>query len=74
MIFRVRTYRRVRVHLRGADPSVDGFLVGKRPLGGHYRILKPQYVEGADRTFSLEGELSIPKENVLFFQVLGPAE
>lgn len=69
---RVRPRPRVRAHLRGADPSIDGFLRRPYPVDGFYVIDDPRMVEAPDRTFSLEGVVKVPQANVLFFQELAP--
>lgn len=61
--------RLVRLHLAAPFPSIEGILVST--LGGHYRLLKPEVLEAADRTRELEGEVWVPKERVVFVQRLG---
>jgi hypothetical protein len=61
--------RRVRVHLRDETRSLEGIWVGS--AAGHYRLAAAEQLESADRTLELEGEAWIPRERVLYLQVLG---
>lgn len=61
--------RRVRVHLRDETRSLEGIWVGN--AAGHYRLAAAEQLEAVDRTLELEGEAWIPRERVLYLQVLG---
>lgn len=60
--------KRVRVHFLNFDPSVEGILVSS--FGDHYRLLKPALIEAPDRTHDLTGEVWIPRERVVFLEVI----
>jgi hypothetical protein len=60
--------KQVRLHLHADAPSIDGILVA-RP-NGFYRVLKPEVVLEENQSHSLEGEVWVQRENVLFLQVL----
>jgi hypothetical protein len=64
--------RKVRLHLEGNAPSLDGVLVGwPRWHAGHYVVKTPALVESEDRSVSLDGRaVWVPKERVLFCQEL----
>jgi len=64
MIFR----KLVRLHLVNDQPSVEGILIGR--LGDHYRLLKCSLLEAADRSHPLDGEVWVPKDQVLLLQKL----
>jgi hypothetical protein len=70
-LFGPRTLPKVRVHLRGADPSIEGVLWKPYPIDGCYRIVQAGLVEAPDRTMGLDGTIDIPAGNVLFFQRIG---
>lgn len=61
--------RRVRLHLKDENRSLEGIWIGMS--AGHYRLAAPEQLEAADRTFSLEGEAWVPRERVLYLQVIG---
>jgi hypothetical protein len=63
--------RRVRVHLKDNAPSIEGVLVAN--VDGHYLLKVPKVLNGTDETISLNGEVEIPRKNVLFIQRLGDA-
>jgi len=63
--------QRVRIHLRKADPSIEGFLVSRYPIDGCYRLIRAVHVEAEDRSIALEGEVDVPVDGVLFIQRLG---
>ena len=63
-----RRRRLVRLHLPDPAPSVEGILAGRS--AGHYRLLKPVLLEAPDRTRSLDGEVWVRHERVLFLQVM----
>lgn len=62
--------RRVRVHLKASGPSIDGVMVRRRPLAGHYMVMLPRVIEDEERSVTLEGEAAIPQDGVLFLQFL----
>lgn len=64
--------RKVRVHLSGDNPSVDGLMAG-RPWrhAGHYVIELAAVVTGEHTSQRLEGDrVLIPREKVVFVQEL----
>ena len=61
--------RRVRLHLKDGAPSLDGLLTGS--VDGHYLLKVARLVRAADETISLDGEIEVPRRNVLFIQRLG---
>lgn len=64
-----RRRRLVRLHLDGDKPSVEGVLVGV--VDGHYELAAAKLLERADRTLELRGTTLVPRERVLYVQVLG---
>jgi hypothetical protein len=70
-----RSKRLVRVHFRGDEATLDGVLVARNT--DHYRIALPKVLQtdSSDdlRTTPLEGEAEVPRERVLFLQLLGKA-
>lgn len=63
-----RTVRRVRVHLDGNRPSVEGLYLGTSD--GHYVLGRPEVLEAAGRTIALESErIWVPKAVVVFIEV-----
>lgn len=69
LIWKVRGKRIARLHLAGDLPSLEGILVGC--WSGHYVLLQPKVIETSDRTVALEGTVEVPRERVVFVQVLG---
>lgn len=67
--------RLVRVHFRGDEATIDGVLVGR--TRDHYRLALPKVLEADSsqevRTTPLDGEAEIPRERVLFIQLLAKA-
>lgn len=61
--------RRVRLHLKDEDRSLEGIWVGM--AAGHYRLAAVQQLEDHDRSFAVEGEAWVPRDRVLYLQVLG---
>lgn len=59
----------VRLHMRDAAPSVEGVLLSR--WGGHYRVANPKLLESPEVTHELDGELFVPRERVLYVQVIG---
>ena len=68
IVWAMRGKRRVRLHLDGTDASIDGVLLGC--WGGHYVLTLPRVVEAEDRSVPLEGMVEVPRERVLFVQVI----
>lgn len=67
--------RLVRVHFRGDEATLDGVLLARS--ADHYRIGLPKLLEADSnqqvRTTPLDGEAEIPRERVLFLQLLAKA-
>jgi hypothetical protein len=64
-----RRKRRVRVQQLDG-PTIEGIQLGRRPIGGHYVLLVAKIVE-ADRNVTLDASaVEIPKERVVFLEVL----
>lgn len=72
LIYAMRGKRRVRLHLEVKPDTpvetIEGVLVGR--WSGHYVLLLPRVVRGEDTSTSLEGEVEVPAERVVFVQVL----
>jgi len=68
MAMRLRK-RRVRLHLKDNAPSIDGILTGS--VDGHYLLKVARLVQGANETITLDGDVEVPRKNVLFLQRLG---
>lgn len=68
---RARPRERVRVHLKNADPSIEGFLLSEYPVAGGYRLADARMIEAEDRSFALDGITVVPVDNVLFMQRMG---
>lgn len=60
--------RRVRIHQVGDLPTIEGILIGS--LDNHYRLLKPVLWESASRSHELNGEAWVPRERVVFVEVV----
>jgi hypothetical protein len=58
--------RLVRVH-QADGPTIEGILLQRRP---DYRLAAPKLLEEEDRTVPMDGEAEIPRERVLFVQLL----
>jgi hypothetical protein len=75
LFYACRGKRHVLLHLEDRPditmPSIEGVLIGR--WGGHYILLLPQLVNGADSKLALEGIVEVPAERVVFVQVLGGA-
>jgi len=63
----LRGRKLARLHLTGSSPSVEGLLVGA--AGGRYVVLTPKVLRDPEPA-ELDGHLEIPKENVIFIQVI----
>lgn len=59
--------RRVRLHLLGDAPSVDGLL--ETVTDGHYLLRVPRVIRDTDASYELTGHLEVPVERVAFVQV-----
>ena len=68
LAWKARGKRRVRLHLRGDDPSVEGILLGR--YAGHYVLLTATMLEDEDTSVPLDGTVEVPAGNVVFVQVL----
>lgn len=58
----------VRLHLEGNNPSIEGMLFEKP--GDFYRLLKPELISAENSNVSMDGEVWVPRDRVLFCQVL----
>lgn len=58
----------MRLHFKSQTRSIDGIWVGV--AAGHYRIARPEQIEGPEHTLELEGEAWVRCEDVLMLQVL----
>ena len=61
--------RLVRVH-QTDGPTLEGILLQRRP---DYRLAAPKLIEAEDVTLPLDGEVEIPRERVVFVQLLAQA-
>lgn len=76
---RRKSARRVVLHLEDSTggrhgPSVEGVQLRMRPVGGHYVLHQPRYLEDEERTVPLDGHLEVPERRVWFVQVLAEGE
>lgn len=65
----IRRRRLVRLHLAGDHPSLEGILLGTS--AGHYRLANARHIVDEDNSFNLDGEAWVPRERVLYLQVIG---
>lgn len=56
------------VHTKENGPSFEGVLTGME--AGHYVVAACQLLESADASHALDGDVWIPRENVLHVQVI----
>jgi hypothetical protein len=59
------------MHLKpttGMEASLEGVWAGV--YGGRYILLLPSLVEGENATVTMSSRVEIPRENVLFWEVL----
>lgn len=65
--------RNVRVHQVDDGPSTEGVLVGKPwRNGGHYVVRKPSILVAEESSLPLAAsEVWIPRERVIFLEILG---
>ena len=61
--------RRVRLHLKDGSPSIEGILFGT--VDGHYLLKAARLLKGPEETLSLQGDVEVPRQNVLFLQRIG---
>lgn len=64
-----RRRRLVRLHLEGQSFSIEGVLL--EVSASHYRLANASHLEAEKRTHSLEGEAWVPRDRVLYLQVIG---
>lgn len=74
LFYAVRGKRRVRYHLYDGQggmngPTLEGIEVGC--WSGHYVLLLPQHVRAEGQSLPLQGSVEIPRERVIYKQVLG---
>lgn len=48
--------------------TIEGVLAGVRR--GHYVLWAPKVLEGPEETVSIDGHAEVPRDRVLFYQVL----
>jgi hypothetical protein len=63
--------RLVRVHYEADGPTFEGVLVGRSR--DHYRLKLPKLIQGEQQTMPLDGEVELPRERVVFVQLLAKA-
>jgi hypothetical protein len=61
--------RRVRLHFKDRSPSLDGILTGT--VDGHFIIRAAVLINGSEDVVTLDGDVEVPRRNVLFLQRLG---
>lgn len=66
---RWRRRRLLRLHLVGQAPSIEGVFLGFE--AGHYRLVKGLFLETAQDSHDIVGETWVPRERVLYAQVIG---
>lgn len=66
----VRDKKTMRFHFKDRTTSIEGVLV--RTTRSDYIVEAPKLIEGPEDTVSVSGPLEIPRQNVLFKQVLTP--
>ncbi len=70
-VWRCRGKRRVKLHLEGALPTVEGILLGR--IRDHYVIMQPRLHHAAAQGAApaeLVNTLEVPRERVVFVEVL----
>jgi hypothetical protein len=65
----LRKKKLARVHFKDAEVSVEGVLVGVTRT--HYHLAAAKHIDGTDRSRAIDGATWIPRENVLYLQVIG---
>ena len=68
LLWRLRGKRAACLQLYGDAPAIKGLLCGC--WGGHYVVLVPTALVAQDRTEALTGHVEVPKERVMFVQIL----
>ena len=65
----------LRLHLRDKPFSIEGVYVGIDAVLGEYRLRNGKHLDeapdGGARTRGLDGETRVPRENVIYAQVIG---
>jgi hypothetical protein len=61
--------RRVRLHLHDGNPSIEGVLTAT--VNGHYLLKAAKLLKSTDETISLDGDVEVPRRNVLLIQRIG---
>lgn len=65
-----KTKKRVRLHLDDKEQTtVEGFLI-KRNFDGHYVLANPDYIESAESTYAIGGDIWILRSQVRFVEVV----
>lgn len=63
-----------RFHLKNSEASLEG-IARRRPVGGHYLVERAKWLNPVDDegvyTQPLDGFAEIPKDEVLYVQVIG---
>jgi hypothetical protein len=66
-----RRKRLLRLHLKDEDRSIEGIFLGYE--AGHYRLANARLIEsvaGQVQSYGLDGESWVPRDRVLYGQVL----
>lgn len=66
MIWGMLGKKTVRVHLKGAEPSIEGILVSS--AGRHVKLVGARVIQAADSSYAVEGTAIIPREAIAFWQ------
>ena len=61
--------RRIRLHMKDGNPSIEGILVGT--VDGHFLLKAVKLLKSTEETISLEGDVEVPRSNVLLLQRVG---
>lgn len=73
MVGLFRRKYRVLLHLKpdcGLE-TIEGVMLGRRPIGGAFVLLRPTLYESDERSHKLEvGHFEVPAANVIGWQVL----
>jgi hypothetical protein len=66
-----KQHRKVRIHMKGDGPSIEGVLAGRTRR--EYILWAPKVLTGEDEHPEVEvsGHVEIPRENVQWYQVVG---
>jgi hypothetical protein len=69
LVWRCRGKRRVKLHLEGGHPTVEGILLGR--ISGHYVVLMPILHHTPDaQPAHMSNTFEVPKERVVFVEVV----